>query len=475
MPSPSVGVRLRWLGLAALGTVFLATTTNVFCQEVAPTPVLWALPLALYLLSFIVTFEGGGQWARPRLMVTLWALGLAGVLMNVLMMPNISLLQAVVGFSLMQFSANVLCHGALYEARPAPGHLSSFYLWLAAGGALGTLAVAVLAPLLFDDYREFPLALLVMAVGVAWAMVKRAPPTQRGGRLAFGAVTVGLAIAVAFAFSTVIPSQRRSLRNYFGVLRVEEENAPGDPFHAFVLRHGHVAHGAQLTSPDRQDQPTSYYTWNSGLGVGLRALAGRGPLSVAVLGLGVGTVSALLGADDRVEFYDIDPNVVSLARGEGGYFHYLERAKPAVSVTLGDARRALQVELAQSAPKRDLLVVDVFSGDAVPAHLFTVEAMDLYWQHLRPDGLLALHVSNRHLELERVAMGLAQARGLHAVLINSAAKDLSADSTWVLVAKDAALLARLQPDPSQVLVRTLPDPLVWTDDLNSVLPIIRLR
>jgi spermidine synthase len=468
-PGSSWAQRLKWTLLSAAGTLFLTTTSNVMCQDVASAPMLWALPLGLYLLSFVITFEYERLF-RPQLFVALWWVGLAAVGTTALLIPNVPLVQVVTAFSVLQLSANVLCHGALYGSRPEPALLSSFYVWTALGGALGSLSVSAIAPLVLNDYWEFPFALIATSAGVAWVLMRR-PAPQRA------AATTSLALAMAACGATLftVSSMKLSVRNFFGVLRVQEENAPGELYHAFALRHGNITHGVQLTHPSQIDEPTAYYTRDSGIGVALRTMRRRRPaLNVAVLGLGIGTIAALLEPDDRVDFYDIDENVISLAQGRGDFFHFLRRSKAHVGVKLGDARQLLQAELAQAPPKRDVLVVDVFSGDAVPTHLFTTEAYELYWQHLADDGLLALHISNRYLALERVALGIAHALGLHAGIVRTPGRDLASESTWVLVAKDSTVLDGIDAAESGRLDRSEVEPIVWTDDYQSIVPVLRL-
>ena len=192
-----------------------------------------------------------------------------------------------------------------------------------------------------------------------------------------------------------------------------------------------------------------------------------------MLGLGIGTTDALLDARDEVTFYDINPLVVQLAKGQGGYFTYLSKAQAKTSVRLGDARLLLEEEVRSTPVLKDVMVVDVFSGDAIPAHLFTLESFALYWQHLKTDGILALHVSNRHLLLGKVAFGLSETMGLTAVLYENAGNEKSSASTWVLVAKDSARLASIQESDGVSVRRHLKSTVVWTDDFHSLFSVMR--
>lgn len=459
---------LTWVALSAMGTLFLSAVNNVMCQDVAPTPLLWAVPLALYLLSFIVAFGAGRGWSA-RASVALWLLGLVLLVVHTLRMPDVSLVFTVTAFSTVQLAANLLCHGELYARRPPAQRLSTYYLWIAVGGVVGSLAVGVVAPLVFRDYTELTAGLLVVGLGVAVSVVR---PKVTASRVLVALASVGLVVALPVLERRLVDGVLETRRNFFGVLRVQEEGTPGGADHVRGLRHGNILHGLQWTHEDAADEPTTYYTKGSGLGAALDALRARteGGVSVEVLGLGLGTIAALLEAGDSVDFVEVNPDVIALAQGAGGYFSVLSRSKATVHVTEGDARQVLEAERAAGAPKRDLVVVDVFSGDAVPAHLFTVEAFELYFERLKPRGLLALHVSNRHLRLGRVALGIAAARGWPAELLVSRTRGFATGATWVVVARDEADLPVVQVgDVFRDVRRSVEAPVVWTDDFQSIL------
>lgn len=465
-----------WVGLSALGTLFLSAVNNVMCQDVAPTPLLWALPLGLYLLSFIVTFSGDAGWTR-RGFVLLWVAGLASLLAHTVLMPEVSLLFTVATYSVVQLAANLLCHAELYRRRPPVERLSTYYLWMAVGGVLGSLAVGFVAPLVFRDYSEFSVGLVLVSGGVAWALV-RVPTGQRipFGQAMGALASVFLLVFTFFLDAHLIEGVVETRRNFFGVLRVQEEGTRGEVDHVLGLRHGNILHGVQWTHPSRVREPTTYYTRGTGLYGAIEAARARagGHVDVEVLGLGLGSIAALLDKGDTVDFIEVNPDVIALAEGEGGHFSVLQRSDATVTTHLGDARQALQQRRAAGAPLKDLVVVDVFSGDAVPAHLFTVESFELFFQRLEPHGLLAVHVSNRHLRLGRVAFGIAALKGWPVALYVSRQEGFATAATWVVLARDGADLPRLETGGLlREVLRQVDEPLVWTDDFQSVLHVLR--
>lgn len=463
------GVRLSWLGFPALGTALLAAATNALCQDLTPTPMLWAFPLAMYLLTFIVGF-GDARWRRPLLSGALFALGALALVLTTAVRPEVDLSLSILTFGLLLFGGCWWLHAELHERRPPTGELSGFYLQLALGGAAGTALVGVVSPLVFEDFFELPLTVAAAAVTLvaAWPQGVRLKPLAWVAVIA-SLVTLGLWVRGP-------RGQVESMRSAYGVIRVVEENPAGSPFHAFALRHGDTLHGFQLRAPDKLDEPTAYFTRTSGLGVAVAALhqARERPLRATVLGLGIGVAAALFEAGDAVEFIELNPDVVALARRDER-FSFLSRARATVTVREAEARAALVADEAAGAPPVDLLVVDVFSGDSVPTHLLTVEAVALYRRRLAPGGLLAMHVSNRYLELVRVAEGVVEASGLGHLVTAGQRGDFATFSVWVLASSDAPLLERARqlagPDAK---TRRGTSAVVWTDDLQSVVPIFSL-
>jgi hypothetical protein len=427
-----------WALLAAAPSALLLATTNQLCREVAATPFLWVLPLALYLLSWILTFERDRWYHRTGFAVLagVAAPAAAGVLMLGLEAP---LWSHVVIDSLALLTGAVLCHGELARSRPDPQHLTGFYLAAAAGGALGGAWVGAVAPRVFLSYTEFPIALAACAGAAvaAWLRVRYRPPMVAWAAL-FTAVLTPLATLADQPRGDLLAARR----NFYGILRVTER---GD---RRVLNHGRVMHGSQFVDWKKRSWPTTYYGRESAVG---QVLDRHHPQRVGVIGLGTGTVAAYGRAGDVFRFYEINPAVVELARQ---YFTFLADSPATIEVALGDARLVLEREEPQ---QFDVLVVDAFSSDAIPAHLLTAECSAVFRRHLRPEGLLLFHISNQALDLWPVTRGLAVRLGWPARRFTTAGDDKQGTNraTWVVMPSSSGATAE-------------PAPLVWTDDFVSL-------
>jgi hypothetical protein len=485
---PDARRTLTWLGLSAVASVLLLATTNQLSQDVAAGPFLWVLPLAIYLVTFILAFSRESFYSRTLCSVLLIASG-AGVAHVQTVGPQASLGLQVAAYATALFAGCMVCHGELYQLRPAPRHLSAFYLWVSAGGVLGGLFVSGVATVLFDAYWEYPLSLglcfLVSLMGMARhaaADETRSLRLRRRLRTAMLAIVMGNLVLTAWREDG---RARYGARNFFGVVRVVEHFAGNPEEHHFGLRHGGVTHGRQYVAPERRSRPTTYYTREAGLGLAiteqrrLREAVGLPPgLRVGVLGLGIGTSAALLEAEDSARFYEINPVVISLARGEGGFFTFLRDTPAKVEVVEGDARISLEQELERGEPQGfDVLALDTFSSDAVPVHLLTEEAVALYREHLAPHGVLALHISNVHLDLVPVTLAHARALGLHATFVFHETQGDALRSNWMLLARDREFSwgPTFKHAPGRVRrlgLRGEPD-FTWTDEQSSVLRVLR--
>jgi hypothetical protein len=473
------GSAMVWLGLAGLGVVLLLSTTNQLQQNVASIPFLWVLPLALYLLSFVVVFEArkGRGWYNPK-----WGVPLA-LIAALLMAGGLSANNGVLDVSLAVplyctclFIACVFCHGELAARKPATADLTRYYLMISVGGALGGIFVGLVAPRIFPSLYELPLGLLFVAVAGFLAALRR-PGLSRVWIAGLCTLSVAAAGAIAWADWTYVRFLDRDLvlmeRNFYGTLRVREVDEDG--VRVRRLLHGVILHGEQPMSGPEQNKPGSYYTSTSGVGMALLRAQERKPSArVGVIGLGVGTLASYGRANDSVRFYELDRDVVTIANAS---FTYLRSSPARIEVALGDARLSLEDEWEQGKPQQfDVLAVDAFSSDSIPVHLITREAIELYVHHLAPDGILAVHISNRFLDLQPVLANIAGATGFRAVLINDdvdESRSNASSSEWVLIASDPRTLDGGPIGEHGEALRQQADVGVWTDGYNNLLRVVK--
>lgn len=484
---PGVARTLAWLGLATCASVLLLATTNQLSQDVAAGPFLWVLPLAVYLLTFIIAFSRESFYSRTIYGVLLIGSG-AAVAHAHAAGAHFPLPLQLLAYALSLFAGCMVCHGELYRLRPAPRHLSAFYLWVSAGGVLGALFVSGVATVFFRAYWEYPLS-LGGCCAVALAGMVRGPAaetwSQRGRRVLRGAMLVMVTVNLFLSVNRELDKALFSERNFFGVVRVTEQGEEDPETHFYSQRHGAITHGMQYVKPEYRSRPTTYYTREAGLGLAiaeqrrLRAAVGLPPgLRMGVLGLGVGTSAALLEKEDLGRFYEINPAVISLARGEGGFFSYLSDSPATIEVVEGDARISLERELERGAPGGfDVLALDVFSSDSVPVHLLTEEAVALYKRHLAPHGVLALHISNVHLDLVPVTLSHARRLGMYAAFVFYDTQGDALRSNWMLLSPDREFswgptFTRATARVRRLGLREEQD-FAWTDDRSSVLRVLR--
>jgi len=476
---PGVGDYLLWLAFAALGSVLLLASTSHITQNITSVPFLWVLPLTLYLLTFVLAFEGrGGRgWYDPR-----WGIFIA-LAFAVAMAAGLSASRGVLDISLAVplycfgvFFGCLFCHGELAQRKPAPQYLTQFYLSLSAGGAIGGLFVGLVAPRVFPAYYELPLALAALA---ALAILAAWTNRQLAGPWVVGTTLVALAASIATSYYAwfYVDFLRGDVilmeRNFYGALRVREQGAGEHQVRR--LLHGVILHGEQLTrSPDRLE-PGTYYSRTSGVGLAIAAKQDLGRVRIGVVGLGAGTLSAYGRPGDTVRFYELNPEVVRISHSE---FTYLDSSPAKVEFVIGDARLSMERELAARNPQRyDVLAIDAFSSDSIPVHLITREAIEVYRRELAPGGILAVHISNRFLDLKPVLANIAAANGMTVRLVaDTPPEETGASSTdWVLLAENDVpfsypkLVDRVEPiEPNPALS-------LWTDQFNNLLDVLKTR
>jgi hypothetical protein len=475
-PAPAMSQRLLWFALPACGVMLLLAITNKLCQDIAVVPFLWVLPLSLYLLSFIISFDSPRWYHRG-----FWLPLLAGLLATVLgnlygaeSHPSITPLATLYLSTL--FVACMVCHGEVYRLRPAASHLTGYYLSLSAGGAAGGLFVALAAPFIFSDYFELHLALFLTAALVLMVLrLDPACPLQHGKvRWGWALLLLTLPVFGYGLYDVAATSLNGSLsvtRGFYGVLKVNENDQDNPDLHHLTLQHGATIHGLQYLHPDRKKDPSSYYTSTSGIGRLLRTHKPDGGRRVGAVGLGSGTLAAWGRTGDTFRFYEINDDVARLATST---FTYLKDSQAKTELVMGDARLSMEREPDQ---QYDVIILDAFSSDAIPVHLLTLEAFGHYQRHLKADGAIVVHVSNRYLDLHPVVYRLAEKIGFPAVTIDD--NDVAYEdagfygSDWIILTRNTALL-------EQPLIKDLTSPPVeypsrimyWTDERSDLLSLL---
>jgi len=469
--APALSEKFLWIGLAACASILLLAVTSHLTQNVAPIPLLWVVPLSLYLLSFILCFESDRLYPRwlflPLLAV---ALGVFtwGITLYENNVPIKRLIPALCGAL---FVCCMVCHGELSRRRPHPRYLTQFYLMVSVGGALGGLFVAFVSPRLFRDYLELPVAMVGCAALVTWVLWPRA----LWMRAALVLATVGFAGYLGY---TAIKKDRlyvRSVRNFYGVMHVRDDEADsyGVPAER-VLVHGTIDHGTQLKEDTKGRITTSYFGYTSGINRAIRGLRKeRGALRLGILGLGAGVTATLANAGDTLHYYEINSLVPDVASHQ---FGFLKGCPAEVQILMGDARLVLEQIPSENL---DFLAMDAFSSDAVPMHLLTREAFQLYSRHLKADGVLAVHISNRYLDLKPVvAQGMTD-MGWHGRVIEDDGVDQPyyTGTTWVILSANEKFFdtTYFQGDGSSIIKPLLPKPGFqgWTDDFSNIITIIK--
>jgi SAM-dependent methyltransferase len=458
--STPVRVALSWIVLSALGSAVLLAVTNHLTQNISSVPFLWVLPLALYLLSFIICFDRPSWYQRG-----VWGVAAAISLpLMVYFADSLALFQVSGFYAAGLFVVCMFCHGELASLKPHPSQLTRFYLAMSLGGALGALAIAIAAPLLLSGYYELHLTAAVIALVMFW----RSLGTSWIWRIGSAGLVAGVAFLVHQELNEYRIGIREMERNFYGVVRTRDY--PSEPGFRYML-HGSINHGGQLQGEPFEMMPATYYSPSSGYGRLFEAMP-EGPKRVGLIGLGAGALAAYAQAGDQWVIYEINPVVVELAKKE---FSFLQRMKAPYEIVLGDGRLALERE----APRQyDVLAVDAFSGDSIPIHLVTREAMAAYVKHLAPGGVIVFQATNRFVDLQPVAKRLADSFGLEAVLIEDSPEFTTGPERWylhtdqIVMTKNKALLKHPAfKDAKAISLRE--DVGVFTDDHSNLLRILK--
>lgn len=412
-----------WLLLAALGSALLLAVTNHITQNIASVPFLWVLPLALYLLSFIICFDHPRWYQRVVFVPLLWV----ALPFMAWMADSLLFKEATAIFAAGLFLCCMFCHGELSRRRPDPDHLTLYYVMMSLGGALGALAVAIGAPLALSGYYEMQISLVIIAA-IAIALLWRTP-------LAVRALGAGVLALVCWFNWENVQAYREGVRvmerDFYGVVRTKDRT---EVFPMRIMLHGPINHGGQLLGPEYSMTPSTYFGPTSGYGRVFGSLPEQ-PRNVGVIGLGAGALAAYARSGDRWVFYEIAPSVVKVAREE---FTFLAESPAKTEVVLGDGRLALERE----APRQyDVLAVDAFSGDSIPMHLLTREAMALYLKHIKPDGVIVFQATNRFVDIVPVIRRLADDAGLSTAHVSDSPSETEGPEYW-LSSTDQVIVSR---------------------------------
>lgn len=468
--------RWLWFLLPMAAAMQLSAVTAHLTSNIAAIPLLWVLPLAVYLMTFILAFDRPALYRRALvvrvLVVMLASLGYALSKTDFTLPITLTIL-----FFLFEcLVACLFCHGETYALRPQrASEATLFYLLIAAGGATGTFLVGIAFPLLFSANYDLALAFFTTAL-LALAATWRDGWAQR---MLWTTASV-LLFALSLALHRTYAQQSLVLvRNFYGTLRVTQTDAPVVHVPMRTLLHGVIQHGMQIFDPGFSHIPTTYYATDSGIGLALRFCCNRNadvhPRNIGVVGLGAGTIAAYGGHGDRIRFYEINPKVEPIARN---LFTYIRDSSATITVVPGDARTSLGAELAAGSPQRfDVLAIDAFSGDAIPLHLLTIEALQLYLRHMAPNGILAFHVSNQYLDLAPELGLLANAAHLQARHVITGSSDARGEfrAEWVLMTVDPTFFTQEEIVSLSDRIPLKPGLRLWTDDYSSLLPILQTQ
>lgn len=498
--------RAVWVFLAAAPTAMLGGLTTYLTTNVSPIPLLWVLPLALYLITFIFAFSNKAK--RGHLYKYFATAAIFGVVVLTLLgksQPAVFIMPLhLIAF----FFTALACHFELGRSRPTAEHLTEFYVWMSVGGMLGGLFSSLLAPVLFVQPFEYFASIALSFVAIGVALRKEQPfkvldvlfPVMAAGVVAiverwgigpheydwtylalfamsvFSLRPIRQGILICGFFVLYVYNNMTSVhhifqqRSFFGILDVRRETIKGTEFHKLV--HGNTLHGGEMMSGPLFDKPTSYYSEPSGLGVAVTKLGSTPRFdNVAVVGLGSGTIAAYGRSGQAIDYYELDPHVEAMARNRN-LFTYVSDSKAQVNVKIGDARLRLK-----EAPDGHygLIALDAFSSDAIPIHLLTKEAVQMYFEKLAPHGILAVHISNRYLNLEPVTAAIARDLGLYSQrLLDKRPETVTPaefhyPSRWDLIARDKASLDPVTAGDARWADLDKPSARAWTDDYSNVL------
>jgi len=484
---------LLWIAFSASGSILLLAATNFICQDVAVIPFFWIIPLSLYLITFIIAFDSPRWYIRwiwiPALLLVIPQI--FGMLDDHYNSGHPEFIEQIIIYFGGMFIALMVAHGEMVRLKPSTKHLTFFYLMVSLGGAIGGTFVTFVAPNIFSDFWEWPIGFILVFLLAGISLIRKPgfdipiyirtklPKTKLPRWLLTFSIVIFLLIGSVYLGFKILKFQDSfsknvlvSTRNFYGVIRVIESHK-GKSTHKYNMHHGQIRHGLQLQDPKKMRIPTSYFSRKSGIGLAIekhpKRLNGQ-EIHVGIIGLGAGNIGAYLSKKDKFIYYEIDPDVERIARK---YFTYLNDGGEQIEVILGDGRISMERELKeQGSRKFDILAIDAFSGDAIPIHLLTKEAFELYFKHLNNNGILAVQITNRYLELKPLMYNVAKKFNKKAVFIRNRKKSSKgiSSSSWVLISnnqsffQNAKVKKHIKPWSSFAKEKKT----IWTDDYSNL-------
>jgi len=474
--------KICWFLLPMNSSMMLLAFTNKLCIDIPSLPLLWVLPLSIYLLSYIITFSGWSFSYHRAVFFSVIALGCAGIFYDLRYPCTFSFPKQLLIYSLTLYFACTASHGELYRLRPKTDKLTGYYLVISGGSAIGAILVAIIAPLLLPDYFEVNISLaviLILLVALFYNDLRDRIVHLKDYIYIASSALIAIIVS-SFLFYHIYFVLKYPLeikRNFYGVIRIFEMDREDPYIRKFHLMHGFTDHGAQFTHPSRKEEPLLYYSKESGIGLAFRGYPRSSPMQVAVVGLGIGTIALYSQKGDHFRFYEINPLVVDLAK-DTRYFSCLEIAKnrgAKIDIVLGDARLSMEKEVSSGIKnKYDILVLDAFSSDAIPLHLLTKEAFSIYFTLLKKDGILAIHISNRNIDLSPVILSMAEYYLYHPFFLINYQKPEKGIyfARWILLTNNASFVKNYYtgniPVPQEKRLKNL-----WTDDFSNIWKLIK--
>lgn len=463
LKSSNYPIFIVWTLLSSISNISLLATTSYITQSITPIPLLWILPLALFLLSFILAFSEKFYQRGFHIGLLFVSILITFSSFKYIAINNFFILTGLIIFT--QFMINLVSHSELYKLRPKSKNLVTFYISISLGGVVGSFFCAILAPTIFKEYWEFPISLvlggflyLIVAFNNSTSFFQKLQHIILCSLLIFISLKYFEKFNTKFLYSNTNNKYTYSNRNFYGTIKIVEGKLDKNK----VLYNGNISHGSQV---ENVFSPTTYYQKNSGVGTYISALKSNNPkksIRMGVIGLGVGTMASYCERGDYIRFYDINPLVIDI---NNKYFTFLKHCNDlggATDIVLGDARISLQNELNQNSQRLDVLVVDAFTDDAIPTHLITKEALNLFLNHLSPNGIVAYHISNIYLELDKVLDSVAKSQNLYVY------QHITNESKWYLISR--SLVQPLTFNLIDPALQTIPE---WTDDFSNLLSVLK--